>query len=51
MPLLLVDDAATQKALFLRSAANGAATKGTYVKGSCPSLGTKANVEGAKGGY
>merc|ERR1711972_660961 len=42
---------AAQKALKARSNANSDAVKGTYVPGSCASVGTAGNVEQAAGPY
>merc|ERR1711972_849387 len=42
---------AAQKALFNRAKANSEATKGTYVAGSCASVGTDGNIKGASGAY
>merc|ERR1712129_649413 len=43
--------AAAQKALKARSNANSDAVRGTYVPGSCPSVGTDGNVKQAAGPY
>jgi len=45
------NDAAAQVALRNRSKANSDATKGTYVKGTCASVGTDGNVQMAGGAY
>merc|ERR1711920_1019006 len=45
------NEAAAQKALLNRAKANSEATKGTYVKGSCASVGTDGNIKGAAGPY
>merc|ERR1712190_262199 len=45
------NSAVAQTALLNRSKANSEACKGTYVAGSCASIGTKANVEMAGGAY
>merc|ERR1712050_333237 len=42
---------AAQKALFNRAKANSEATKGTYVPGSCASVGTDGNIKAAGGAY
>jgi len=42
---------AAQKMLLDRSKANSDATKGTYVKGTCPSVGVDGNVAMAGGAY
>jgi len=42
---------AAQKALKARSNANFDAVMGTYVPGSCPSVGTDGNVKQAAGPY
>merc|ERR1712087_377841 len=42
---------AAQKALFNRAKANSEATKGTYVAGSCASVGTDGNIKAAGGAY
>merc|ERR1712151_1366030 len=43
--------AKAQQALLNRSRANSEACKGTYVAGSCASIGTKANIEMVGGAY
>jgi len=43
--------AAAQAALVARAKANSEATKGTYVAGSCKSIGAKGNVEMQGGAY
>jgi fructose-bisphosphate aldolase class I len=45
------NDAIAQKALLNRSKANSDATKGTYVAGTCASVGTDGNVQMAGGAY
>lgn len=45
------NDGAAQTALKNRSKANSDATKGTYVKGTCASVGTDGNVQMAGGAY
>merc|ERR1712226_474436 len=45
------NNAAAQKALLNRSKANSEATKGTYVAGSCASVGTDGNIKTAGGAY
>jgi len=45
------NDAIAQKALMARSKANSDATKGTYVAGTCASIGTDGNVKMAGGAY
>jgi len=45
------NDVAAQVALRNRSKANSDATKGTYVKGTCASVGTDGNVQMAGGAY
>merc|ERR1719313_2391267 len=45
------NDRAAQTALFNRSKANSEATKGTYVAGSCASIGAAGNVQMAGGAY
>jgi len=45
------NDKAAQTALFNRSKANSEATKGTYVAGSCASIGAAGNVQMAGGAY
>jgi len=45
------NNAKAQQALLNRSKANSEACKGTYVAGSCASIGTKANIEMAGGAY
>jgi len=45
------NDAVAQKALMARSKANSDATKGTYVAGTCASIGTDGNVKMAGGAY
>jgi len=45
------NEAAAQKALMDRSKANSDATKGTYVAGSCASVGVDGNVKMAGGAY
>merc|ERR1712151_523906 len=45
------NEGAAQKALLNRSKANSEATKGTYVPGSCASVGTDGNITGASGAY
>merc|ERR1712190_606243 len=42
---------AAQKALFNRAKANSDATKGTYVGGSCASVGVDGNIKTAGGAY
>ena len=42
---------AAQTALLNRAKANSEATQGKYVKGSCPSVGSKGNVEMQGGAY
>jgi len=42
---------AAQKALLNRAKANSDATKGTYVPGSCASIGTDGNIKTAGGAY
>ena len=42
---------AAQAALLARAKANSEATKGTYVAGSCASVGSKGNVEMQGGAY
>merc|ERR1719386_53533 len=42
---------AAQAALLARSKANSDATKGTYVAGSCPSVGVDGNIQMAGGAY
>ena len=42
---------AAQQALVNRAKANSEATQGKYVKGSCPSVGSKGNVEMQGGAY
>lgn len=44
-------DAAAQKALKSRANANGDAVLGTYVKGTCQSVGTDGNIQSAAGPY
>jgi fructose-bisphosphate aldolase class I len=43
--------AKAQQALLNRAKANSEAVKGTYVKGSCASIGTSGNVQGQGGAY
>ena len=43
--------AKSQAAILARSKANSDATRGTYVKGSCASVGVSGNVEQAAGAY
>jgi fructose-bisphosphate aldolase class I len=43
--------AKAQQALLDRAKANSEAAKGTYVKGSCASIGTAGNVQGQGGAY
>merc|ERR1712039_914614 len=45
------NNAAAQKALLNRAKANSDATKGTYVAGSCASVGTDGNIKTAGGAY
>jgi len=45
------NNAKAQEALLNRSRANSEACKGTYVAGSCASIGTKANIEMVGGAY
>merc|ERR1712232_686846 len=45
------NDAAAQQALLNRSKANSEATKGTYVAGTCASVGVDGNIKGAGGAY
>merc|ERR1711985_211515 len=45
------NNAAAQKALKARSAANTDAVLGKYVPGTCPSIGTDGNVKQAAGPY
>merc|ERR1712032_843376 len=45
------NDAAAQKALKNRSKANSEATKGTYVVGSCASVGVDGNIKMVEGAY
>jgi fructose-bisphosphate aldolase class I len=45
------NDGIAQKALLNRSKANSEATKGTYVAGSCSSIGIDGNVKMAGGAY
>ena len=45
------DTAASQAAILARCKANGDACKGTYVKGSCASVGASGNIEQAAGAY
>jgi len=45
------NEAAAQKALFNRCKANSDASKGTYVAGSCASIGTDGNIKTAGGAY
>merc|ERR1712228_522001 len=45
------NNAKAQEALLNRSRANSEACKGTYVPGSCASIGTKANIDMAGGAY
>jgi len=45
------NDAAAQQALLNRSKANSEATKGTYVAGSCASIGVDGNIKMAGGAY
>merc|ERR1712050_211273 len=42
---------AAQKALYNRAKANSEATKGTYVAGTCASVGTDGNIKTAGGAY
>merc|ERR1712232_1548224 len=43
--------AAAQTALLNRAKANGDASKGTYVAGSCASIGTDGNIKHSGGAY
>merc|ERR1712196_508613 len=45
------NDAAAQTALKNRCKANSEACKGTYVKGSCASIGVDGNIQMAGGAY
>merc|ERR1711933_144212 len=45
------NEGAAQKALLNRAKANSEATKGTYVPGSCASVGTDGNIKTAGGAY
>merc|ERR1711970_922433 len=45
------NDVFAQKALLARSKANSDAVKGTYVAGTCASVGTDGNVKMAGGAY
>merc|ERR1711920_562307 len=45
------NDAAAQEALKNRSKANSEATKGTYVAGTCASVGVDGNIKMAGGAY
>merc|ERR1712032_59015 len=42
---------AAQTALYNRCKANSEANKGTYVAGSCASIGVDGNIKGAGGAY
>merc|ERR1712099_13028 len=45
------NNGSAQQALSNRAKANSEATKGTYVKGSCASIGTDGNIQMAGGAY
>ena len=45
------DVAASQSAILARCKANGDACKGTYVAGTCASVGAGGNIEQAAGAY